>query len=325
MKKVSVIVPVYNTSKYLRRCLDALTGQTLDEMEILLINDGSTDDSPKIMEEYCRKYPDKIRIINKENGGQATARNLGISEAKGEYIGFADSDDYVDRTLFEKLYSKAVETDADYVDCDYHCMYETAEGSREIGTRGTIKAHDSNSDMMLDPQVSPWNKLYRNVVLQKDGMRFPEGVIYEDTAFFMKTVPNIRKSAYVDEKLVYYCVRENSTMTANKSHKVADIFTVLQDIIDYYTKFGFAERYSKELEYFCVKIAFCSNLTRIGRVPDRKLRRELIGKTFDFVNSYFPKYRSNPYFGGKIGLYIKTLNPLEADLFAPIMGRLVKG
>ncbi len=325
MKCVSVIVPVYNTSKYIRRCLDALVGQTLENIEILLINDGSTDDSPLIMQDYQKRYPEKIIIINKENGGQATARNLGIAKATGEYIGFADSDDYVDKTLFEKLYKKAKETDADYVDCDYHCMYESTGGVKEIGTRGTIKAHKSNRDMMLDPQVSPWNKLYKREILTRDGMWFPEGVIYEDTAFFMKTVLNIKKTAFVDEKLVYYCVRENSTMTANKSRKVADIFIVLKDIIDYYSKHNGAEAFSEELEYFCVKIAFCSNITRIGRIPDAKLRKELIGETFEFVNREFPNYRSNRYFKGKIGMYIKNLNCWVAGIIAPVLGSMVKG
>ena len=106
MKKVSVIVPVYNTKQYLKRCMDALVKQTLEDIEIVAVNDGSTDDSLQMLKEYEEKYPEKVRVLSKENGGQATARNLGIRECTGEYIGFADSDDYIDTTMFEKMYRK---------------------------------------------------------------------------------------------------------------------------------------------------------------------------------------------------------------------------
>ena len=218
---VSVVVPVYNTKKYLKRSLDALVNQTLhhEELEIILVDDGSTDGSESICDEYERNYPGLVRVLHKSNGGQASARNLGIREAKGEYIGFADSDDYVDITMFEKLYKLAKAEDADLTECHYHSMLELPDSGdsfpeyKEIPTRGTICAHSDVRELFLNPQVSPWNKLYKKSVLIDNDVSFPEGMIYEDTSFYIKALPFIKKHAYLDEKLVYYSVRPSSTMT----------------------------------------------------------------------------------------------------------------
>lgn len=328
-----MIVPVYNTKRYLKRSLDALAGQTIphSELEILLIDDGSTDGSGDICDEYAEKYPDFIRVFHKSNGGQATARNYGIRMARGEYIGFADSDDYVDVTMFEKLYNLARAQDADLTECHYHSMLElpSEDGSfpkyREIGTRGTIRAHEDVRELFRNPQVSPWNKLYRRSVLVDNDVFFPEGMIYEDTAFYIKALPFIKKHAYLDEKLVYYSVRQNSTMTKNLGARVADIFKVLDDIIDFYHRNAIYRQYKDELEYFCVKIAFCSNLSRIGRVPNGYMRREFYAKTFDFVNKNFPLYRKNNFFKGMIGMYIKSVGRWNCGIYAFVLSKVMIG
>ncbi len=330
---VSVVVPVYNTKKYLNRCLDALVSQTIphSELEIIVVNDGSTDGSKDVLDEYSRKYPELIRVFDKENGGQATARNLGIRMAKGEYIGFADSDDYVDVTMFDKMYKLAVSQDADLVECHYHSMLELPQKEeeplsyKEIETRGTITAHNEVKELFINPQVSPWNKLYRKSILVENDVFFPEGMIYEDTSFYIKSLPYVKKHAYLDEKLVYYSVRPSSTMTRNLGEKVGDIFKVLGDIRDYYLRNNLFEIYKDELEYFCVKIAFCSNLSRIGRVKDSHLRKDLYSKTFDFVDNNYPDYRKNKYFTGKIGMYIRSVNRLNCGAYAAVLSKVMIG
>ena len=324
MPKVSIIVPVYNTSKYLRRCMDALVNQTLKEIEIIAVNDGSTDDSPAILEEYAAKYP-CVTVLNKTNGGQATARNMGIRSSKGEYIGFADSDDYVDTDMFRQMYELAVKKDCDMVECNYHYLQEENGKTKELQTRGHIREYKNQKDMLIDPQVSPWNKMYRREVLMHRDLNFPEGLIYEDTAFYIKTIPYVQKAAYLDEPFVYYFLRGNSTMNANKSNKVGDIFLVLHNILDFYHTYGFYGTYEKELEYFCVKIALCSSLSRIGRVTDKKLEGQLLDETFTFIHDNFPEYKKNPYFNGKIGLYIKNVNRFNSKYLGRILGKVMKG
>lgn len=325
MKKVSVIVPVYNTEPYLRRCLDALVNQTLEDIEIVVVNDGSTDHSLDILQEYEKRYPSKIKLLTKENGGQATARNMGIRCCTGEYIGFADSDDYVDTYMYEKMYSLAKQKDADLVECHYHYLQETEGKLIELKTRGNIREYKNQKDMFIDPQVSPWNKLYRREALTESGITFPEGLIYEDTAFYIKTISAIKRTVYLDEHLVYYFLRGNSTMNANKSRKVADIFAVLQDILDYYRSHQLYEEYANELEYFCVKILLCSSLSRIGRVVDKDLENQLLDKTFAMIQENFPQYKNNPYFAGKIGIYIKMMNRTISKPVGRLLGKIMKG
>lgn len=325
MKKVSVIVPVYNTEPYLRRCLDALVNQTLEDIEIVVVNDGSTDHSPNILQEYETAYPSKIKVLTKENGGQATARNMGIRCCTGEYIGFADSDDYVDTSMYEKMYSLAKQKDADFVECHYHYLQEKEGKLIELKTRGNIREYENRKDMFIDPQVSPWNKLYRREILTETEITFPEGVIYEDTAFYIKTISAIKRTAYLDEHLVYYFLRGSSTMNANKSRRVADIFAVLQDILDYYQSHQLYEEYADELEYFCVKILMCSSLSRIGRVEDKELEKQLLDKTFGMIQDNFPQYKKNPYFAGKIGIYIKMMNRTLSKPIGRLLGKIMKG
>ncbi len=314
--------------------MDALVNQTIqkNQLEIIAVNDGSTDGSPEILREYAEIYSEFFRVIDKENGGQATARNLGIEVAKGEYVGFADSDDYVDTTMFEKMYKLAIKDNADLVECHYHSMLETGDFDKngmplykEIGTRGTITAKDDPKELFLNPQVSPWNKLYRRSVLADNNVTFPVGVIYEDTSFYVKAIPFIKKQSYIDERLVYYSVRQQSTMTSNLGKRVGDIFTVLDDILAFYKSKNLYEKYKNELEYFCVKIALCSNLSRIGRVQDSGLKKQLLDKTFEFVNTRFPDYKNNEYFKGKIGMYIKTVNRTTSGICAYGLSKVMIG
>lgn len=325
MVKVSVIVPVYNTEKYLRRCLDSLVNQTLKELEIILVNDGSTDSSCQIMNEYESKYPGRMKVYTKENGGQATARNAGIQRSIGNYIGFVDSDDYVDENMFEVMYQAAKRDDSDLVECHYHYLCEEGKKTKEYKTRGDIRQYKDQKDMFINPQVSPWNKLYRREILMHQGVDFPEGLIYEDTAFYIKTIPFIQKETFVTEHFVHYFLRGNSTMNANKSKKVGHIIPVLENILNFYKINNFYTTYQEELEYFCVKILLCSSLSRIGRVKDRKTAKELYEATFSFIHEHFPAYKQNHYFSGKIGIYSRIVNTRNCKYIGKVLGSIMKG
>ena len=327
--KVSVIVPVYNTSKYLRRCADHLVNQTLDEIEIIFINDGSTDNSISILNEYKEKYPSKVFVYSKENGGQATARNLGIKVATGDYIGFADSDDFVETNMFKTMYDEAKAKDADYVECYFHFIEEFPNGeTKELPRRGDVREYRSNKDMFINPQVSPWNKLYKASILKDNNIIFPEGLIYEDTSFFIKTLPFIKKSAFISDPFVHYFLRSGSTMNSRSEasqKKTGDIIPVLGDILEFYKSNNFYDEYKYELEYFISKILLCSNISRIGRVTIRPLWRELIKNTFSTLKEWFPNYSNNPYYKGKLKLYIKLIKPWNARIISLPLGRLMRG
>lgn len=311
MAKVSIIIPVYNTEKYIADCLDSVMGQSLKDIEVILINDGSTDSSLEIMKQYQQKYPDKIQLFSKENGGQATARNMAIPLCTGEYIGFVDSDDYIECNMYERMYRKAVDTNADYVECDYvNVMVNEAGEQERIADYGSrVRAYTDKKDMFIDPMLAPWNKIYRRELLQGSDVRFPEGLIYEDTAFCLKAISLINTFAFVPEKFVVHFFRGSSTMNINKSKRVGNIFDVLQDVIDYYKKHNIYEEYREELEYEIVKILLCSSMQRISEVPDKLLRKEFCKTTWKMIQENYPKFKHNRYMknGGKKNLYMRCV------------------
>lgn len=315
--KVSVIVPVYNTEKYLRKCIESLLNQTLKEVEIVIINDGSADGSETIIQEYREKYPDRFVYDKQKNSGQAVARNKALTLCNGEYIGFLDSDDFVKPEMFERMYQKAQESDADYVACGYTDL--TYEDGREIELKHYVASRVAlnTKDMYKGALVSPFLHLYKSSVLKESKVKFPEGVIYEDTAFYLNLIPHIKNPAVIEEPLAYRVRHSNSTMTTFKAEKVAQIFKVLDNSLEYYKENGYYEQYRDELTYFCVRVLLCSSFQRIGKVKDSKERKKLVDETYDYLFKNFGEYRKNPYFsGGMQNLYMKSFNRFTKGLFA---------
>lgn len=318
--KVSVVVPVYNTEKYLRKCLDSLVNQTLEELEVIVVDDGSTDGSADLLDEYRKQYPDSFFVFRKENGGQGIARNIGVEKCSGDYIGFMDSDDYLELDMYENLYEMAVAENADLVECKYRYVRCENDIEEELDTYGCVRAYKNQKDMFLNPLVSPWNKLYKRDVFERSGSLFTEGVIYEDTAFFIKQIPFIEKSAYLEEAFVTHILRGSSTMSINKSKRVGDIFEVLKDILTFYEKRGIKEKYEKELEYFCVKILLCSSLERISKVKDKKLKKQFLRETNRMLSDYFGNYKHNPYMKkGLKNAYMKLVAPWNIGLICFVL------
>lgn len=318
--KVSVVVPVYNTEKYLNKCLDSLVKQTIGDIEIVIINDGSKDSSPNIIQEYIEQYPDKFVYRSQENSGQAVARNKALDLCSGEYVGFLDSDDFVKYDMFERMYDKAVETDADYVACGYADITYQDEKEVELQQYVASRVALETKDMFRGALASPFLHLYRRSIIEESGVKFPEDVIYEDTAFYLNLIPFCKKLAVIEEPLAYRVWRSNSTMTTFKAFKVAQIFTVLDASLQFYKEKGFYEEYKEELTYFCVRVLLCSSLQRIGKVAERKERKQLLHKTLEYIESNFPQYRKNKYLkGGLQNLYIKSFNRVTAGLYAGLI------
>lgn len=323
---VSIIVPIYNMEKYLRDCLDTIVNQTLDSFEVILVDDGSTDLSAEIMKEYQEKFPKLVRCFHKENGGQATARNLGIRESRGTYIGFVDADDSVDLEMYEKMHALAKEKDLDLVECAYRFVKVENGGEVELKTYGHVRKYTSQRDMFVDSLVSPWNKLYRGALLREHAVDFPEGYIYEDTAFFVKAIPYITKWDFIDKPYVKHFQRANSTMTGNRSLRVANIFPVLEDIWNYYEKMGKKQEYLAELEFFTAKILLCSSLDRISMVKERSIRKDLLKRTSAFLKKYAPDYRRNAYVkANSKGMYMRLLYPWNLGIVCTLLSLRQRG
>ena len=285
MFKVSVIVPVYNMEKYLEKCLDSLLGQTLEEIEIIVIDDGSKDSSPEILKRYSEIYG-KLKYFTKENGGLSDARNCGLIHAAGEYIGYLDSDDFADPDMYEVMYDKAKENGSDIVECNIHHTYEDYEDT-EI-----MEKFYEAGELLCRGRYIVWNKIYRREWLISTGVTFPFGLIYEDVAFFLKIAPYIKKYDYVDIAPVHYVQRKSSINNAS-SERTMHIFYILRDIISFYKEKGFYGRYEKELEYFYARILLCSSFARMCLIPNRLIRKRALKLNFRELAETFPEWRKN--------------------------------
>ena len=162
MKKVSVIVPVYKVEKYLNKCLESLVNQTLQDIEIIVVNDGSPDNSQSIIDNFKQNYPEKIISIIKENGGQGSARNVGLEKSSGQYIGYVDSDDYIELDMYEKLYNKAITNDFDVVICDNFVVNEKNE--KKYPECNYKNEHSTLENAFLG-KIAVWNKIYKRKIL----------------------------------------------------------------------------------------------------------------------------------------------------------------
>ena len=299
MSKISVIVPVYNVQKYIDNCLKSLVTQTIKDIEIIIVNDGSEDNSEKIIEKYVRKYPSKIKYFEKENGGLSSARNYGLEYATGEYIAFLDSDDYVDCKMYEEMYNLAKKENADMVECDF--IWEWKYGKKVFDKR---KKHKNKTDMMKRPRVVAWNKIYKREILNKYKIRFPEGLIYEDIEFFYKLLPYLNKISYINKYFVHYTQREDS-LSNRQTTKIEDIFKILENIFDFYKEKNLYNQYKKELKHMSRRILLGSSLKRVIKIKDIYLRRKMILKTI----IYLLRFGSNKdYINKKI---IKKNNKLK--------------
>ena len=210
MIKVSIIVPVYNVELYLKHCLDSLVNQTLKDIEIICVNDGSTDNSLSILEEYAQKYS-VIKVIDKENGGISSARNIAISQAKGEYLGFVDSDDWVDLDYFEKLYNTAKKYNSD-IACAGYKRQRPNRAKIVDKLNEEIFTNDINIKLKLaniPAHNYVWNKIYKTSVWQEKNFAFETGRNHEDMIISLKLLNEFE--SFVSVPNTYYNYRFTNT------------------------------------------------------------------------------------------------------------------
>lgn len=314
MPKVSVIVPIYNVENYLNRCLDSLVDQTLQDIEIVLVNDGSTDKSGDIAKEYAQKYSEKVKYLEKENGGLSDARNFGMPHATGEYIAFLDSDDYIEKTAYEEMYNKAKENDADYVECDF--LWEYPDKVKEDKRFN----YNNKKEMLAFVRVVAWNKLISRKILANNNINFPKGLRYEDVEFTYKLIPHLNKISYVEKCLVHYTQRENSIANV-QNERTAEIFTILDHVIDYYKQNNLYEEYKEEIEYNYARYLLCSSLRRMSKIQDKNTRKKLLDRNWELLNEKFPSWKKNKILNTiKIGKnkYMKTVNSFTYKIYTEV-------
>ena len=286
MTKLSIIVPVYNVEKYLPKCLESLIKQTLKDIEIICVNDGSMDNSLAILKEFASK-DSRIRIIDNQHQGVAKTRNTGIEQSTGEYIGFVDSDDYIDIDFFEKLYNSATKSNSDIAIASilkhknffniYNAKYTKEETA--ITIQDKIKLCEDKKHFFF----YAWNKIYHSGFIKENNIKFSEGQIYEDVMFAIKALYYSNKIISVYGTKYHYIEHENSLTkykdkTGEKEHDLIKAYSELQEFcnsknieiperLNYYTKenFGFIlnlykGKYQSKIQLFNIfTIATISN------------------------------------------------------------------
>lgn len=253
--KLSVIVPVYNMAadEKLTWCLNSLIGQNISDYEIIAVDDCSTDQSLEILREYEKKYPDKLQVIaSPENKKQGGAKNLGLERAKGEWIGFIDSDDWVTPDFYEKLLDRAEKTGADMVGCDYHL---TGEHSMKIGQivhnnkaeQTGVLTREKYRSLILDGG-SLVVKIYKRHIILDYPNRFPEHIFYEDNAISNSWMLRARHFEYLEEPLYYYYQHDTSTVHTITKKRCEDRMEAARVMVREARQFGFLEEYYPEIE-----------------------------------------------------------------------------
>lgn len=282
MKKVSVIVPVYNVEQYLEKCLNSLIHQTLEDIEIVVVNDGSTDNSQQIIDEFSAQFPDKIKAYIKENGGLSDARNFGIDRANGAFFGFVDSDDYVTPTMFEEMYFLAQKHDAEMVICNLQKVDEHGKITQKLTQiphleeKIDLKNHFS---VFSDLSYFACNKLFKKELFATK--RFKKEVHFEDIQLIPQLLLNCQTIAQTQEYHYQYLERSNS-ITKTHTEKGLDILKAVNEVSDVFEKSMYSEQ-KTALKNFKILEGVYTFLAYLAFVKEDDIFRKMSSELRDFM------------------------------------------
>jgi glycosyltransferase involved in cell wall biosynthesis len=299
MSKVSIIIPVYNSEKYLERCLDSLISQTIDDIEIILIDDKSTDKSYNIMKKYQEKEPRKIKLIkNPENMGPGAARNLGLSIATGEYIGFVDSDDYIDEDMYQKLYEAGEREQADIARTNRKIVMNNHNlsflGRNGDYTKRQVINPKKELEYLSIEYPAATNKIFRRELLE--GRKFPEHLKWEDYPFVVPLLYKADSVVAVVGTTYYYTMNPSGTTVTDVfkiSPKLLDIFTCSDSVIEEILQDSDDETLEERVNF--IAIQNCLQRTRDILYSDipMKDKKELISLVSALINKKYGRWQDN--------------------------------
>lgn len=307
--KVSIIIPVYNVEKYLDKCINSAVNQSLECIEIIIINDGSTDNSINIIKDYKDRY-NNIHLINQSNKGVSASRNIGIKNAKGEYIYFLDSDDYIDLNLAKDLYSLAKLNNLDMIHFDAEVIYNNGFNEKNNPyDRSKIiepKIYSGKSFFETVKQnkgyrASVCTYMYKNEFLRVKGLNFYEGILHEDELFTTKAILSANRILYLPKKYFFRRMRSGSIMTTTKN---------IRNIIGYYTV-------AEELYKY-----YIDNLKKLS-IETRKILLRTIAGHYSYCNRMFLKLSNKDVESYKVIEKINKSIKLKSDIYNKIHKKLL--
>lgn len=290
---ISIIIPCYNVEKYLAKCLDSLIKQTKREIEFIVINDGSTDNTDQIIKEYMIKDK-RIKYYKNKNHGIGYTRNYGIDKALGKYILFVDSDDYIELDTCEYLYNKAENDNLDIVICDYYREFEDGKQQEEKLINFKNTTLKETPELISKINLSPWNKLYKTELIKDNNINFIETLKYEDAPFVSIALDKAKKIGKVNRCLNHYMIHSSSETTV-RDERCFDILEIIKIIRDY-----FKDKDYIKLELNKMTVRMITNYTIQQRQQvDLNIGLEFIDKAFDYLSKEIPDYKSNKYYEGR--------------------------
>ncbi|OQD59376.1 glycosyltransferase, family 2 [Methanobrevibacter arboriphilus JCM 13429 = DSM 1125] len=322
--KISVIIPVYNVEKYLEQCLDSVINQSLEDIEVICINDGSTDNSLEILDEYAKK-DNRIKIINKKNEGLGVARNIGMDYAKGKYIIFLDSDDWLKNNAFKNLYNTIILDNIDILifkilpydeNSDKFFKRDDYEllGLENLFKEDFVTYKDIKEDI-FNISVVAYNKIYKKSFLDKYNLKFPEGLIFEDNPFFFDAIINAKKIKFNNEYYLYRRFRENSIITS-KDKRYLDVMPIINLILDVFKRNNLYWEFKKSLLNHIMKMVFFLGYTNIQDKYKEEFFENMKNYFFNTKQENFPdkefKSNLNDYM---LSIYLNIFNASSSKEF----------
>lgn len=300
--KLSIIVPVYNMASggKLEYCLESLVNQTIEDYEIIAVDDCSTDDSLSILRRYEGRFPDRFHAVHSEvNRHQGGAKNIGLRLAKGDWVGFIDSDDWIRADMYERLVRRAEETGADLAGCDY-CL--TEEHSMKVGqivpnnksSQSGILNREKRRSLILDGG-SLVVKIFRRSMILEHGLWFPEHIFYEDNALGNSYLILAKHFEYIEEPMYYYYQHDRSTVHTISEKRCEDRMEAGRLMLEEARRHGYYEEYRPELEYSFTLLFYVNTLftymAGVGRTKYGFVKA--MGKE---IRQAFPDFQENPYY-----------------------------
>lgn len=314
--KITIIVTIYNIEKYIEKCIQSLISQSYKNLEILLVDDGSSDNSAEI----CRKYEtedNRVKYLKKKHEGVSSARNFGMDNASGQYILFVDGDDYMRQDAVESLVTELLKNEYDILVYNYYVVYDTEIKMPHIKTYN----EDKNKKYILYTN-SPCDKIFKTDFLKNNGIKFPEGIIYEDLAVIPSLVGYTDNIGFLEEYLYYYVQHPNSIMhikefNANRDDK----FKALENLKKRFIKTDSFEKFYSEIEYLYIKnLLIMYSLEVFPYSPE--IYKSRIDNALSVMNNEFPNWCKNVYLGKQSKLKKLYLYFLKNKMLMPakIMG-----
>ncbi len=282
---ISIIVPIYNLESYIPQCIDSILSQSFTNFELILVNDGSTDNSGELCDEYAR-LDSRVRVIHKENGGIASSRNAGLEVARGEYIGFVDNDDYINKYMFEELFNNAIKHSSDTVVCDYLKVEEDQFIDTEVFNSDYSLQNFSNKEalhfiyknMEKDTFIYPWNKLYKRYLF--DEIKYEHGNIYDDETIAHKLLYRSNKVTYIQSELYYYVKRKGSQINSPFSTKKFGRVYALKGREEFFRNKKESELHQKALKHY-MEVFFWYYYMAKTNLTDVNKELKMLKRTFD--------------------------------------------